>query len=111
MTFLKKLYLSIIETISEIRKFKKKQPVEHDELIEMAREAGWQWNNGLIGLDDFLKRFYDLAVEKERKACAEHYLGIMRNAVALEREECRMLCEPYEDYPGQHANEIGRAHV
>ena len=43
------------------------------------------------------------AVATEREACAEHYLAIMRDAVAQavkrEREACATLCEQYQfDY-------------
>jgi len=50
-----------------------------------------------------LERFAELVSAAEREACAEHYLGIMRDAVeqsALrEREACAKLCEQYQfDY-------------
>lgn len=32
-------------------------------------------------------------IAAERKECAEHYLGIMRNAVKLEIEACAKVCE------------------
>jgi hypothetical protein len=38
---------------------------------------------------------FGLAVAAERKACAEHYLGIMREAIKEEREACAILLENY----------------
>jgi TRAP-type mannitol/chloroaromatic compound transport system substrate-binding protein len=44
-----------------------------------------------------IERFAALVREDEAKACAEHYLGIMRDAVEQavlkEREACAKLCE------------------
>ena len=44
-----------------------------------------------------LKRFAELVAAAEREACAEHYLGIMRDAVEQavlrEREACAKVCE------------------
>ena len=57
---------------------------------------------------------YKAGMTAEREACAEHYLGIMRDAVAAEREACAKLCDieasvqlanVNEDY--QHGKEMG----
>ena len=44
-----------------------------------------------------LRRFAELVAAAEREACAEHYLGIMRDAVEQavlrERELCAKICE------------------
>ena len=58
------------------------------ETIQMVRKAGFP--DGIaefIGLEAF-EALIKLSAEHERKACAEHYLGIMRNAVqsAVEAE-------------------------
>jgi hypothetical protein len=46
---------------------------------------------------DPLHRFAELVAAAEREACADHYLGIMRDAVAQavkrEREACAKLCD------------------
>ena len=78
---------------------------------ELAEQAGlYEEPNGdwkpfasehVIGKD--LERFAELVAAAEREACAEHYLAIMRDAVAQavkrEREACAKLCEQYQfDY-------------
>lgn len=35
----------------------------------------------------------DAVLENERKEAAEHYLGLIRDCVAKEREACAKLCE------------------
>jgi len=62
-----------------------------DRLKELAEQAGlistwegWvstqkQHAEGVC--DEYLERFADLIRQDEAKACAEHYLGIMRDAV------------------------------
>jgi hypothetical protein len=49
-----------------------------------------------------LERFADLVREDEAKACAEHYLGIMRDAVEQavlkEREACASLLEDWSKH-------------
>jgi hypothetical protein len=69
-----------------------------DEIIEMAKECG------LVGMRphldgiyfEALEEFAKLVAQHEREACAEHYLGIMRNAVKHEREACAKVCEELE---------------
>jgi hypothetical protein len=43
-----------------------------DEIIEMARQAGFSIANGIVtgGVTD-IKRFAELVAEKERESCAE----------------------------------------
>lgn len=73
-------------------------------IIELAEQAGLAYKtpNGKYWIDAgypdvHLERFADLVAAAEREACAEHYLGIMRDAVeqaALrEREACAKVCE------------------
>ena len=42
-----------------------------DEIIEMARQAGIGWGEGIGGMTDFLESFAKLIAAKEREACAE----------------------------------------
>jgi len=58
-------------------------------LKELARQAKPSPN--LIWEDSDLERFAELVRDEERKGCAEHYLSIMRDAVAREREACADL--------------------
>jgi hypothetical protein len=67
----------------------------NERLKELAVQAGLQntlgcfWQSG----DHDLERFAELVRDDERKGCAEHYLEIMRDAVAREREACAVLVE------------------
>ena len=61
----------------------------NERLKELARQAKPSPN--LIWEDAELERFAELVRDDERKGCAEHYLGIMRDAVAREREACADL--------------------
>jgi hypothetical protein len=61
--------------------------------IDMAREAGLlTWLKPPEDVIERFKAFEALVRADERTGCAEHYLGIMRNAVAdavqAEREAC-----------------------
>lgn len=58
--------------------------MNRDELIALAREAGMYPDNGYAVV---LERFAALVAAKEREGCAK-------------------VCEPYEDYPGEHAAKI-----
>lgn len=50
--------------------------------------------------DEYLERFADLIRHDETKACAKHYLSIMRDAVEQavlkEREACAKVCDENE---------------
>ena len=66
---------------------------------ELAKEAGLNQEFAISGLwfadDQDLERFAELIRQDEAKSCAEHYLGIMRDAVEQavlkERESCAKL--------------------
>ena len=72
--------------------------------IEMARESGAihiykkPKEFAIVG-NDAIKAFEALVRADERAECAEHYLGIMRNAikeaVQAEREACAKVCAEY----------------
>ena len=42
-----------------------------NEIIEMARQAGIGWGEGIGGMTDFLESFSKLVATKEREACAK----------------------------------------
>ena len=42
-----------------------------EEIIEMARQAGIGWGEGIGGMTDFLEAFAKLIATKEREACAK----------------------------------------
>ena len=49
------------------------------------------WADSDVSQSEWVERFAELVRDDERKGCAEHYLGIMRDAVAREREACADL--------------------
>ena len=73
-----------------------------DEIIEMLRascdkdKVDPEQNGFWVIHTDELEAFAKLVAQHEREACAEHYLGIMRNAVKHEREACAKVCEELE---------------
>ena len=77
----------------------------NERIKELAEQAGYLPDMFGIGHWDMPEciKFAELVRQDEREACAEHYLGIMRDAVAQavkrEREVCAKLCEQYQfDY-------------
>ena len=63
-----------------------------DEIIKMARQSGLP--EAIIEMTPIaFETFAMLVAQHEREACAEHYLGIMRNAVKSEREACAKVCD------------------
>ena len=86
-----------------------------DDIIRMAREAGWQYADGDDGYNP-LWRFADLVAAAEREAmiadgwrhCAQgqrttQFCGQLEAAVAAEREECAKVCDSfYESWIGIH---------
>ena len=70
-------------------------------IIKIAEQAGFFREFALSQLwlaeDEDLERFAKLIRQDEAKSCAEHYLGIMRDAVEQavlkEREACAKLCD------------------
>ena len=45
--------------------------MKNEEIIEMARQAGIGWGEGIGGMSDFLEAFAKMIAEKEREACAK----------------------------------------
>jgi hypothetical protein len=80
----------------------------NERLKELAVQAGATVHKAMHGeaisfLENDLERFAELVRQDETKACAEHYLAIMRDAVEQavlkEREACAKLCESMGVYP------------
>ena len=68
----------------------------NEDIIRMAREAGWPEEAGVPDTGSMnLERFAELIRADEREACAKHYLEIMRNAIAYERETIAKLVKSY----------------
>ena len=82
--------------------------IDRDDIIKLAREAGFvhcnphsaivirHSNGSWQSIEERLDQFAVLVARHERKACAEHYLDIMRKAVLEEREACASICEEYD---------------
>jgi len=82
----------------------------NERIKELAEQSGlaYKMSNGMYWIDAgevdiHLERFAELVRQEERVACADHYLGIMRDAVEQavkrEREACAKLCEEFQfDY-------------
>lgn len=76
-----------------------------DDIIKLAREAGMhrsthnlasnpvQYRYSYDGYEENLERFAALVAAAEREACSNHYLGIMRGAIAEEREACAHIAD------------------
>ena len=64
-----------------------------DEIIEMARQAGIGWGEGIGGMTDFLEAFAKLVAECEREACAKvadkYAKGLERNYSEIIADEIR----------------------
>jgi len=63
---------------------------------KLAIKAGWiaeagEPDAGCLNLEQFAA----IVRADERAACATHYLGIMRGAIAEEREACAKLADKY----------------
>jgi len=67
----------------------------HEDMIQLIELAG-DYSKKEVK-DEHTENFADLIRQDEAKKCAEHYLGIMRDAVEQatlkEREACAKLCE------------------
>ena len=76
----------------------------NERLKQLAEQAGFEYSSQWTywtAHEPELERFAELIRLEETKACAKHYLEIMREAVeqaALkEREACAKLCENLAD--------------
>jgi hypothetical protein len=86
-----------------------------DDIIEMAQSVlllDFRDNPNDEGIAQFigtLSDFAELVAAAERKACAEHYLGIMREAIKEEREACAKVAEAQGTSSGDRIAEAIRA--
>ena len=64
-----------------------------EKLIELAREAGWDYANDSSGYDPLWK-FGELvaAAERNRTWTQDHWTEYERSIVATEREACAQVC-------------------
>lgn len=61
-----------------------------DDILRMAREANLP--DPMVFYAS-IERFATLVAAAEREACSNHYLGIMRGAIAEEREACAHIAD------------------
>ena len=64
-------------------------PMNRDDIIRMAREAGMVL--GYPFLPEHLERFADLVEAAERERCSD----LIETLVKAEREACALVCEAY----------------
>ena len=74
-----------------------------DEIIKLAKKAGWTGPEDNLAYVSMLERFYDLAIKPwakqlkvERKRFEEYRdmtVGVMRDVRMDERKECAKVCE------------------
>jgi hypothetical protein len=90
--------------------FMEQRAMTRDDIIRMAREAGW--HDELLSVsftEPLLEQFAALvsAAERDRmkaegwRQCANgqrttQYCGLLEDAVKTEREQCALIAEPYE---------------
>lgn len=88
--------------------------VIRDDIIHMAEQAGLLDPGYPVSdrVASELGRFAALVAEHERKACAEHYLDVMRKAVLEEREGCAVAAERSRlSIDGQHGVTSADQHI
>jgi len=77
----------------------------HEDMIQLIELAG-DYSKKEVK-DEHTEKFADLIRQDEAKKCAEHYLGIMRDAVEQatlkEREACAKLCDKASYWDGHVA--------
>jgi citrate lyase alpha subunit len=74
-----------INAVKKAAEKMRRQESAQDEIIEMAREAGL-YQDINVSFHQALRNFYDLAIAKEREACAkvaEHSFGVIGSTIAL----------------------------
>ena len=79
----------------------------NERLKELAEQSGMEWDTHSwcwLANPPHLMNFAKLVRNVERKACADHYLQIMRDAIEAarldEREACAKLCVEWGDFAG-----------
>jgi hypothetical protein len=84
-----------------------------DNIIRMAREAGFADSNGVVHPAYQLEAFANLVAAAEREACLDAMMQSTTKAVdtamALEREACAKLCEAQDEYGWQQYADAIRA--
>ena len=67
-----------------------------EEMIELAKQAGWEYAHGESGFEP-LWAFAKMVAEHEREACIAHAITSAEKAIdvaiKLERESCANVCD------------------
>ena len=66
--------------------------MERDEIVKMAREAGWPITDG-SALIESLGALIDVATEKANERANASWASMCEKMVAAEREACAKVCE------------------
>jgi hypothetical protein len=70
--------------------------VTQDEMIDLAKQAGWQYAHGESGFEplwDFAKLVEEKAIEETKARTYASWTLMCKKMVALEREACANLVE------------------
>ena len=86
-----------------------------DEIIEMAKQAGWQYAHGESGFEplwDFAKLVAAKATEEANARANASWTLMCEKMVAFEREACAKVCDELSDkhtWEGCYADECATA--
>jgi hypothetical protein len=86
-----------------------------DEMIDLAKQAGWQYAHGESGFEplwDFAKLVEEKATEKANARANASWTLMCKKMVAFEREACAKLCDELSDkhtWEGCYADECATA--
>ena len=84
-----------------------------EEMIELAKQSGWEYADGESGFEP-LWAFAKLVAEKEREACIAHAITAAEKAIdvaiKLELEACAKICEEhgFDHYCGNVTDKIAK---
>ena len=73
--------------------------MERDEIVKMAREAGWPITDG-SALIESLGALVDAATEKANERANASWASMCEKMVAAEREACAKVCEQQARHAG-----------
>lgn len=71
-------------------------------ILQVCKIPSWDSDFNVVAFHAMCDKLKAIGATEEREACAEHYLGIMRGAIAEEREACAKVADKYSE--GQERN-------
>lgn len=73
-----------------------------DEMIDLAKQAGWQYAHGESGFEplwDFARLVAEKATEEANARANASWTLMCKKMVAIEREACAKVCDELQDVP------------